>query len=200
MPVVKHGNRAATGRSGSSDVLSALGVAADLEPDLSRRCLAELKIAFLFAPRFHAGLGPASHPSGVNSRSERSSTWSARSATRPVPSHQLVGVPNEIQAELLAQVLARQAHISARRGGHRVRRTGRGDARRPDPGARRSSRAQVRREVWEPEDFGLPAPWRRRDQGPRSRGKRGQADAGLRREKKARCVTTSLPTVRLLSG
>src|ERR1700722_2006048 len=54
--VVKHGNRAATGRSGSSGVLSAIGGAADLEPSLSRRYLAELKIAFLFAPRFHAGL------------------------------------------------------------------------------------------------------------------------------------------------
>src|SRR5438132_644398 len=56
VPVVKHGNRAASGNSGSSDVLGALGVSADPGPEALRRCLAELNIAFLFAPRFHPGL------------------------------------------------------------------------------------------------------------------------------------------------
>ena len=54
--VVKHGNRAATGRSGSSDVLERLGVAVDVETSVLRHCLDELGIAFLFAPRFHPGL------------------------------------------------------------------------------------------------------------------------------------------------
>ena len=75
VPVVKHGNRAASGNSGSSDVLTALGVAADPGPDLLARCLAELRIAFLFAPRFHPGLR-RSPRSGGSSRSGRSSTWS----------------------------------------------------------------------------------------------------------------------------
>src|SRR4029077_3722307 len=56
VPVVKHGNRAASSRSGSSDVLSALGVASDPGPEALRRCLEDLNIAFLFAPRFHPGL------------------------------------------------------------------------------------------------------------------------------------------------
>ncbi len=56
VPVVKHGNRASSSRSGSSDVLSALGIATDLEPVALRRCLAELNITFLLAPRFHPGL------------------------------------------------------------------------------------------------------------------------------------------------
>ena len=56
VPVVKHGNRAASGNSGSSDVLTALGVAADPGPDALARCLTELNLAFLFAPRFHPGL------------------------------------------------------------------------------------------------------------------------------------------------
>ena len=59
VPVVKHGNRAATGLSGSSDVLAVLGVATDLEPTLSRRCLAELEIVFLFAPNVPSRAGPA---------------------------------------------------------------------------------------------------------------------------------------------
>src|SRR4029079_7218474 len=54
--VVKHGNRAATGKSGSSDVLAHLGVAVDIDVPLLRRCLDELGIAFLFAPKFHPGL------------------------------------------------------------------------------------------------------------------------------------------------
>src|SRR4029077_9445147 len=58
VPVVKHGNRAASGNSGSSDVLAALGVMADPGPEVLARCLAELNIAFLFAPRFHPGMRP----------------------------------------------------------------------------------------------------------------------------------------------
>jgi anthranilate phosphoribosyltransferase len=52
--VVKHGNRAASSRSGSADVLEALGVVIDLGPDGVVRCVEEAGIGFCFAPRYHA--------------------------------------------------------------------------------------------------------------------------------------------------
>jgi anthranilate phosphoribosyltransferase len=56
VPVAKHGNRAATSASGSSDVLAALGV--NLEPPLGlvEQCLHEAGICFLFAPRHHPAM------------------------------------------------------------------------------------------------------------------------------------------------
>src|SRR5271165_5875675 len=77
---------------------------------VSRRCLSEASLAFLFAPRYHPGLarlapvrrslpfrtvfnliGPLCNPAS--------------------PGHQLVGVPDDNQAGLLAEVLSRQPHI-----------------------------------------------------------------------------------------
>jgi anthranilate phosphoribosyltransferase len=82
--VAKHGNRAATGRCGSADVLEALGVKIDLGPEEVARCVDEVGVAFLFAPRYHPAmrhaspvrreirirtvfnmLGPISNPAGV---------------------------------------------------------------------------------------------------------------------------------------
>jgi len=56
VPVAKHGNRAATSKSGSSDVLAALGI--NLEPPLPvlEQCLAEANLCFLFAPRHHPAM------------------------------------------------------------------------------------------------------------------------------------------------
>ncbi len=56
VPVAKHGNRASTSRSGSSDILAALGI--NLEPDLTilERCLNEAHLCFLFAPRHHPAM------------------------------------------------------------------------------------------------------------------------------------------------
>jgi anthranilate phosphoribosyltransferase len=51
--VVKHGNRAASSRSGGADVLEALGVRIDLSPDDVARSVAEIGIGFCFAPLFH---------------------------------------------------------------------------------------------------------------------------------------------------
>jgi anthranilate phosphoribosyltransferase len=53
LPVAKHGNRAASSRSGSADVLTALGVNVSAAPQLSETCLNELGICFMFAPLYH---------------------------------------------------------------------------------------------------------------------------------------------------
>lgn len=54
--IAKHGGRASTSRSGSADVLTALGVRIDCEPQTAMRCLRELGICFLFAPQYHPAL------------------------------------------------------------------------------------------------------------------------------------------------
>ncbi len=56
VPVAKHGNRAMTSRTGSADVLEALGVRIDLEPDQIRRCIEEVGVGFLFAQRHHPAM------------------------------------------------------------------------------------------------------------------------------------------------
>ncbi|MGE2724999.1 anthranilate phosphoribosyltransferase [Mycolicibacterium pulveris] len=53
VPVVKHGNRAASSLSGGADTLEALGVRIDLGPDEVARSVAEVGIGFAFAPQFH---------------------------------------------------------------------------------------------------------------------------------------------------
>ena len=84
VPVAKHGNRALSSKSGSADVLTALGVNIEAEPSVVRRCLWEIGIGFLMAPRHHSAmrhvaptrvelgtrtifnlLGPMSNPAGA---------------------------------------------------------------------------------------------------------------------------------------
>ena len=68
IPVAKHGNRAASSRSGSADVLGALGVSLEVPPEAQCRVLGEANIAFLFAPAHHPAMkhaGPARRELGV---------------------------------------------------------------------------------------------------------------------------------------
>ncbi|QJU53415.1 anthranilate phosphoribosyltransferase [Herbiconiux sp. KACC 21604] len=55
VPVIKHGNKAASSLSGSSDVLRALGVDLELEPERVAAVLGEAGISFAFASKFHPG-------------------------------------------------------------------------------------------------------------------------------------------------
>src|SRR5215468_7244131 len=56
VPVAKHGNRAMTSRSGSADVLDALGVRIDHDAASAGEALREIGFAFLFAPDFHPAM------------------------------------------------------------------------------------------------------------------------------------------------
>ncbi|MCS7083117.1 MAG: anthranilate phosphoribosyltransferase [Bacteroidetes bacterium] len=56
VPVAKHGNRGVSSRSGSADVLEALGVPIELEPEEASWALQEHGMAFLFAPRYHPAM------------------------------------------------------------------------------------------------------------------------------------------------
>ncbi len=60
--VAKHGNRAASSRCGSADVLEALGVRIDLPPDGVAACIKEARIGFCFAPVFHPAMRHAAVP------------------------------------------------------------------------------------------------------------------------------------------
>lgn len=104
LTVAKHGNRSISSKSGSADVLSALGVKIDLSPDRVADCVNEIGIGFLFAPLFHGAmkhcagprqemgirtllnvLGPLTNPAGAT--------------------HQVLGVYDAKLTEVLAKVL-----------------------------------------------------------------------------------------------
>jgi anthranilate phosphoribosyltransferase len=84
LPVAKHGNRAASSKCGSADVLTALGVNISVTPEVSEKCLNDLGICFMFAPMYHSAtarvaairrelavqttfnlLGPLTNPAGA---------------------------------------------------------------------------------------------------------------------------------------
>ncbi len=54
--VAKHGNRSSTTKCGTADLLEALGVDIELDPDQVARCIEEVGFGFMFAPRYHAAM------------------------------------------------------------------------------------------------------------------------------------------------
>ncbi|TDP91320.1 anthranilate phosphoribosyltransferase [Halanaerobium saccharolyticum] len=62
LKVAKHGNRSVSSKSGSADLLEALGVKIDLSPEEAGKCLDQVGISFLFAPRFHQAMKYAIGP------------------------------------------------------------------------------------------------------------------------------------------
>jgi anthranilate phosphoribosyltransferase len=107
VPVAKHGNRAASSRCGSADVLEALGVRIDLDPAGVVRSVEEAGIAFLFAPVFH----PAMAHAGPVRRELRVPTvfnFLGPLSNPARPFAQAVGVSDARMLPLMAEVLARR--------------------------------------------------------------------------------------------
>ena len=112
VPVAKHGNRSASGNSGSAEVLTELGVAVEAEPPALRRCLAELGITFLFAPRFHPALRFAA-PVRRQLPFRTLFNMIGPLANPARPAYQLIGVPDPRQADLMAAAIARLGVVRA---------------------------------------------------------------------------------------
>jgi anthranilate phosphoribosyltransferase len=105
VPVVKHGNRAASSQCGAADVLSALGVTIELSPSAVRACVAELGIGFCFAPAFHPAMrhaGPTRKEIGIPTAFNLLGPL-----TNPAqPAAGLVGCANARLAPIMADVFA----------------------------------------------------------------------------------------------
>ncbi len=106
VPVAKHGNRSASGNSGSAEVLTELGVAIEADPPTLRRCLAELGLTFLFAPRFHPALRFAA-PVRRQLPFRTLFNLVGPLANPARPAYQVIGVPDDRQADLIARAIAR---------------------------------------------------------------------------------------------
>ncbi len=104
VPVAKHGNRAITSRSGSADVLDALGIRIDHDAASAGRAIRDLGFAFLFAPAFHPAMrhaGPTRREIGV-----RTAFNLLGPLTNPAHARRgLIGVGDEVAAPKLAEVI-----------------------------------------------------------------------------------------------
>ncbi len=104
VPVAKHGNRALSSKSGSADVLKALGVNIDITPDAVGRCIREAGIGFMFAPTHHAAMkhvGPSRAELGIRTIFNLLGPLSNPAGVR----RQLVGVFSPAWVEPIAHVL-----------------------------------------------------------------------------------------------
>src|SRR5215203_2387370 len=105
LPVAKHGNRAASSKAGSADVLTSLGVNVSAIPLVSEDALNEIGFCFMFAPLFH---GATARVAGIRRQLGIHTTFNllgplSNPAGAP---RQIVGVWRKDLAEKMAQVLA----------------------------------------------------------------------------------------------
>lgn len=105
LPVAKHGNRAASSKSGSADLLTSLGVNVSAIPLASENALNEINICFMFAPLFH---GATARVAGIRRQLGIHTTFNllgplSNPAGAP---RQIIGVWRKDLAEKLAQVLS----------------------------------------------------------------------------------------------
>jgi anthranilate phosphoribosyltransferase len=104
VPVAKHGNRAITSKSGSADVLEALGIRTDLGPEEAAVALRTDGFAFLFAPGFHPAMkhaGPTRREIGVRTAFNLIGPLTNPAGAR----RQVVGVGDPAAAPRIADVL-----------------------------------------------------------------------------------------------
>ncbi len=102
--VAKHGNRAASSKCGSADVLAALGVNLDLTPKQVATCIQDIGIGFIFAPKFHPAQKYAIGPR--REIGQRTIFNLLGPLTNPVgATHQLIGVYAPNLTQPLAQVI-----------------------------------------------------------------------------------------------
>jgi anthranilate phosphoribosyltransferase len=106
VPVVKHGNRSVSGRSGSADVLAALGVRVEGDGALAARCLRRAGLAFCFAPHFHPALR---HVAALRRRLRIATLFNCLGplANPAGAAYQLLGVGRPELLDLMAGALAR---------------------------------------------------------------------------------------------
>jgi anthranilate phosphoribosyltransferase len=112
VPVAKHGNRSYTSRSGSADVLEALGVSIELSATAAAAVLRETGLVFLFAPSFHPAmrhLGPVRRELGVPTIMNLLGPLVNPAGVR----RQVIGVADQARAPLLAAALARLGAVHA---------------------------------------------------------------------------------------
>ena len=106
VPVAKHGNRAMTSRSGSADVLDALGIRIDHDAASAGAALRDLGFAFLFAANFHPAMryaGPTRREIGVRTAFNLLGPLTNPAGTR----RQLLGVGDAALAARMAEVVQR---------------------------------------------------------------------------------------------
>ncbi len=102
--VAKHGNRSMSSKSGSADVLEALGVNLDIPPDRVAACIDEINIGFLYAPAYHSAVRHAAAPR--RELGTRTLFNLLGPLTNPAGApHQLLGVFASRWVEPLAKVL-----------------------------------------------------------------------------------------------
>ena len=102
--VAKHGNRAASSKCGSADVLAELGVNLDLTPEQVGICVDEIGIGFLFAPSFHTAMKHAIGPR--RELGQRTIFNLLGPLTNPAgATHQVIGVFDPTLTQPMAEVL-----------------------------------------------------------------------------------------------